>query len=52
MIIKRTYDGYLSKTGDSHILTVPSNIIKKYNLKRGHPIDITIQFKVKMPDKE
>jgi antitoxin component of MazEF toxin-antitoxin module len=40
---KRAFDAKIRKVGNSHIVTVPANIIKKFKLKPNKFLTITIE---------
>lgn len=41
--MKRKFDAKLWKTGNAVVVTVPSSIIKRFNLKNGEFVEITIE---------
>ena len=41
--MKRDFDAKIRKVGNSHVVTVPSNIVKKYNLKQGKFLTVNIK---------
>lgn len=41
--MKREFDAKLWKTGNAHVVTIPSKIIKKYKLKEGNELIIIIK---------
>lgn len=41
--MKRIFDSKIWKTGNSCVITVPFNIIKKFKLKRDDLVEITIK---------
>ncbi len=41
--MKRKFDAKLWKTGNAVVVTVPSSIIKKFKLKKGEFVEITIE---------
>lgn len=43
-MIRRTFDAKIREVGNSHIITIPMNIIKKYNLKINEFIELTIKI--------
>ena len=45
--MKREFDAKLRKVGNSYVVTVPSNIIKRYKLKQGKFTTITLEDETK-----
>jgi len=41
--MKREFDAQIRKVGNSYIVTVPANIIKRYKLKQGRFITVAIE---------
>ena len=41
--MKRKFDAKLWKTGNAVVVTIPSSIIKKFKLKNGNFVEITIE---------
>ncbi|MFH1365719.1 MAG: hypothetical protein ABIH28_03990 [archaeon] len=41
--MKRKFDAKLWKTGNAIVVTVPSNIVKRFKLKKGKFVEITIE---------
>ena len=41
--MKRKFDTKLWKTGNAIVITIPSSIIKKFKLKKGEYVEITIE---------
>lgn len=41
--MKRKFDTKLWNTGNAMVITIPSTIVKKYNLKKGEFVEITIE---------
>lgn len=41
--MKREFDAKLWKTGNAHVITIPSKIIKKYKIKDGEELVILIK---------
>lgn len=41
--MKRKFDTKLWKTGNAIVVTIPSNIIKRFKLKKGEFVEITIE---------
>ena len=41
--MKRKFDTKLWKTGNAIVVTIPSNIIKRFKLRRGEFVEITIE---------
>jgi antitoxin component of MazEF toxin-antitoxin module len=41
--MKRKFDAKLWKTGNAIVITIPSSIIKKFKLKKGKFVEITIE---------
>lgn len=42
---KRIYDQKIRKVGNSHIITVPCNLIKKHKLRVGDFIKVVFELK-------
>lgn len=41
--MKRVFDTILWKTGNSYVITIPKNIIKKWKLKEGEELEMIIK---------
>lgn len=41
--MKREFDAKIWKTGNAHVITIPSKIIKKYKIKDGEELVILIK---------
>lgn len=41
--MKRKFDSKLWKTGNAFVVTIPSNIVKRFKLKKGEFIEVTIE---------
>jgi len=41
--MKRKFDAKLWKTGNAIVVTVPSSVIKKFKLKNGESVEMTIE---------
>jgi AbrB family looped-hinge helix DNA binding protein len=41
--MKRTFDAKLWKTGNAKVVTIPASIIKKFKLKEGDELEVTIK---------
>ena len=41
--MKREFDAKIWKTGNAHVVTIPANIIKKYNIKEGENLVIIVK---------
>jgi antitoxin component of MazEF toxin-antitoxin module len=41
--MKRKFDAKLWKTGNAVVITVPSSIVKRFKLKNGEFVEITIE---------
>jgi len=41
--MERKFDTKLWKTGNAIVVTIPSSIIDKFNLKKGEYVEITIE---------
>ena len=41
--MKREFDAKLWETGNAMVITIPSSIIKKFKLKKGEFVEITIK---------
>ena len=41
--MKRKFDAKIWKTGNSMVVSIPSNITKKFALKKGEFVEITIE---------
>ena len=41
--MKRKFDAKLWKTGNAIVVTVPSNIVKRFKLKKGEFVEIIIE---------
>ena len=41
--MKRKFDGKLWKTGNAIVVTIPSSVIKKFKLKKGEDVEITLE---------
>ncbi len=41
--MKRKFDTKLWKTGNAIVITIPSSIIKKFKLKKGEYVEITME---------
>jgi len=40
---ERTVDAYVWKTGNALVITIPSTIAKKFKIKEGEVIEVTIR---------
>ena len=40
---KRTFDARIWKTGNGFVVTIPSSIIKRFELKEGKTLEVTIK---------
>lgn len=40
---KRTFDASCWKTGNAVVITIPSTIVKKFKLKKGDVLEVTIK---------
>jgi antitoxin component of MazEF toxin-antitoxin module len=43
-MIRRKFDSKVRKVGNSYVITVPSNIIRKFKLKQGKFITTSIEI--------
>jgi antitoxin component of MazEF toxin-antitoxin module len=41
--MKRKFDAKLWKTGNAIVVSIPSNIVKRFELKKGEFVEITIE---------
>ena len=41
--MKRKFDAKIWKTGNAFVVTIPSLIVKKFKLKKGNLVEITIE---------
>ena len=41
--MKREFDAKIWKTGNAHVITIPSKIIKKYKIKDGEELVVLIK---------
>ena len=41
--MKRKFDTKLWKTGNAIVVTIPSSVIKKFKLKKGEEVEITLE---------
>ena len=41
--MKRKFDAKLWKTGNAIVITIPSSVIKKFKLKKGELVEITME---------
>jgi len=41
--MKRKFDAKIWKTGNAFVVTIPSPAIKKFKLKRGEFVEVTIE---------
>lgn len=41
--MKRKFDAKLWKTGNAIVVSIPSNIVKRFELKKGKFVEITIE---------
>jgi len=41
--MKRKFDAKLWKTGNAIVVTIPSSVIKKFKLKKGENVEITLE---------
>ena len=41
--MKRKFDSKLWKTGNAIVVTIPSSVIKKFKLKKGEAVEITLE---------
>jgi len=41
--MKRKFDAKLWRTGNAVVITIPSSIIKRFKLKKGKFVEITIE---------
>jgi len=41
--MKRKFDAKIWKTGNAFVVTVPSSVIKKFKLKKGNYIEVTLE---------
>lgn len=41
--LKRTFDATCWKTGNAVVITIPSTTVKKFGLKRGDILEVTVR---------
>jgi antitoxin component of MazEF toxin-antitoxin module len=40
---ERTFDAYVWKTGNALVITIPSTMIRKFKIKKGEVIEVTVK---------
>ncbi len=40
--MKRKFDAKLWKTGNAYVITIPYTLVKKFMLKKGEPLELTL----------
>lgn len=46
-MIKRTIDAKVRKVANSYVVTIPMNIIKKFKIKEGDIIEVSLKIGLK-----
>jgi len=41
--MKRKFDAILWKTGNAIVVTIPSSVIRKFKLRKGEDVEITLK---------
>lgn len=41
--MKRKFDAKIWRTGNAFVITIPSNLIKRFNLKNGEFLEVTVE---------
>jgi antitoxin component of MazEF toxin-antitoxin module len=41
--MKRKFDSKLWKTGNAIVVTIPSSVVRKFKLKKGENVEITLE---------